>query len=167
MRRFLPFALRDVGVLALSAVAWWLDAELRSGAIGGAAPTVAGVAAGALSFVAAFVLHEWGHLLGAVHSGAVVHAPTRLWSIFLFYFDTGHSTRRQFLAMSWGGYAASTLALVAILLGVPWSALSGQVALALTAVGFVATLSMEFPMTIRVWKGAPLPRGGVYVCGSD
>lgn len=150
----MPFALRDFAILMATAVAWWAE---------GGGGIVVAVVAGALTTVVAFIGHEWGHLAGCWLSGARVHAPSRLWSVFLFNFDVKRNDRRQFLALSWGGYAASLLALVLMAFAVPTDRLAGWVAWTLTTIGVGVTLVLEVPTTIRVLRGGPLPRGAVYV----
>lgn len=158
MRPFLTFALRDLLVIAMMLVAWWAE-----GRWAGVTGTLLAVAAGVLTTVVAFIAHEWGHLVGCWLSGARVHAADRLLSVLLFSFNVKHNDRRQFLALSWGGYLASLLALGAIALTVPTDRLAGWVTWSLTAVGLVVTFVLEVPTTIRVMRGAPLPRGIAYV----
>lgn len=158
MRSFVPFALRDLVVLTVMGIAWWLE-----GRWAGVAGMAVAIGAGALTTVVAFLGHEWGHLTGCWLSGARVHAPAKLWSVFLFFFDVKRNDRRQFLALSWGGYVASLLALAIMAFTVPTDRLAGWVAWALTAVGIAVTFALEVPATVRVMRGAPLPRGAVYV----
>ena len=150
---------RDALITAACACLWWLD--LR-GELAGLAGTVLSVLAGLSTGLVAFLAHEWGHAMGAKWSGARISFADRLISPFLFFFDTGASTRNQFIAMSMGGYVASAVALVAALLWLPRDQLSGQVGLVIVALGVVATLVAEVPTTIRVARGGPMPRGYVY-----
>jgi hypothetical protein len=87
-------------------------------------------------------------------------------STFLFFFDVGANDRRQFLAMSLGGFAASAIALPVLFERLPAGALSSWVAMGLAAAGLVATLVTELPPFFRVMRGAPLPRGFVYRDGA-
>ena len=80
----------------------------------------------------------------------------------MFFFDTTRNTKRQFVAMSIGGYIASALALVAAVTLLPWDQLSGQVGLVVVGLGVLATLAAELPTTIRVARGGPMPSGYVY-----
>lgn len=95
-------------------------------------------------------------------SGGVVHEPERLSSPFLFFFDVQNSDRRAFLAMSYGGYAGSALATLAIAALVPRDRWSGRVALVAATLGTLATLALEVPTTVHVARGGPFPSGGVY-----
>jgi len=124
------------------------------------------VLAGLSTGVIAFTGHEWGHALGAKLSGATIYFADRMTSPFLFFFDTAASTKRQFIVMSFGGYIASALAAVLALAWLPRDHLAGQVALAIVAIGILATFVAEVPTTIRVARGAPMPRGYVYRSGS-
>ena len=113
--------------------------------------------------LAAFLVHEWGHLLGALASGAQVEYPRTPLTVFLFRFDVARSDRRQFLAMSNGGFIASLL-LVALLLVVLRPHYRGDaIALALSALGVLATFILEVPAAWKVWRGAPLPTGAAFV----
>jgi hypothetical protein len=151
-------ALRDLGILAATLGLWWADAALR--AEGGVLAAAVAIAAGAATALSGYLAHEWGHLLGAHLSRSAVSLPDSPLSVFLFRFDTGRNGRSQFLAMSLGGFVASAL-VAALLLGVlPMHALSTWVALFLTALGLLATAILEVPPFWRVFRGAPLPRGG-------
>jgi hypothetical protein len=157
-RAFLPFALRDAAVVTATLALIVLDARA------GRSSLVLGLATGAAVVLSGFFAHEWGHLVGAMSSGATVHAPARLASIFLFSFDTGRSTRGQFLAMSIGGYLASIVAMTAILAWADLGTASGLSAVVLAGLGIAVTFALEIPTTVRVWRGAPMPgHGGVYV----
>lgn len=136
------------------------DAQLRDG--GGALAIAIGVLAGVMAAVAAFLVHEWGHLIATITSGGVAHAPPRLAAIFLFYFDVEKSTRWQFLAMSYGGYAATALAVIPLALWIDLDYVSGMTGLVLSVLGIGATLVLEIPTTVRVARGGKLPSGGVY-----
>jgi hypothetical protein len=155
---------RDALLVALTAGVWRLDASLRGEP--GALPVAVAIAAGALAALCAYLAHEWGHLLAARASGGVVHFPQRVASVFLFHFDVARSDRRQFLAMSLGGFAATASVLPTLLVALPAGALSSAVALALMAAGLLATLATELPPFFRVLRGAPLPRGSVYRDGA-
>lgn len=157
-RRPPPISLaRDAAVLALTALAWTADLRLasRGGWLGG---TVA-VAAGTLTALTGFVVHEWGHLAGALASGSTVHFPGRLAAPLLFHFDTARNDRRQFLSMSYGGFAASALVLAVLIATLPLDRLSGRTAAVLAGLGTLVSLVAEVPTAVRVARGAELPSG--------
>ncbi len=153
--------IRDLVLSLLSLGAFALDAALRD-ASGGVVATAVAVVAGASAALVGFLVHEWGHLVGALATDSTVHFPRHVASVFLFHFDTRANDRRQFLAMSIGGFAASALVLAVLLLALPLHALSGKIALALASLGVLATVLLEVPTFVRVLRGAPLPRGAVY-----
>jgi hypothetical protein len=158
MLRFAPFLWRDLSLLGLCVALFSWDARLA--AEPSLPASAVGVAAGLSAVLCAFLLHEWGHLCGALLAGGRVSRPTRLSSHFLFFFDLSHNGRREFLAMSFGGYIASVFGLAAFFTLLPLHTLSGHVALVGAALGVLATVLLEFPTTVRVLRGAPLPRAG-------
>ncbi len=159
MRGFGPLLLRDLGVAALTAGVLVLDARTEADA---PLAVPLGLAAGALAALTAFFVHEWGHLIGALAAGGVAHPAPSLASFFLFHFDVAQSDRRQFLAMSYGGYLATLLAVLLLALWIDPARLSGQTCLVLSVLGIGVTLALEIPTTVRVARGGPLPSGGVY-----
>lgn len=159
MGRFTRFLVRDLILGALTLGAIVLDARTTPDT-GLAVPI--GIAAGALAALSAFLVHEWGHLIGTFVSGGVAHPPPSLAAVFLFHFDVEKSDRRQFLAMSYGGYLATALAVVPLALWIDLGRVSGITGLVLSVLGIGATLVLEIPTTVRVARGGPLPSGGVY-----
>ena len=127
----------------------------------------AGIAVHALTALATafagYLLHEWGHLLGAWGSGSRFELPRPFETFFLFRFDNLNSTRPQFFAMALGGFASSLLTVVALLLLLPGGVLASQIALALTALGVIATFIIEVPEFLRVARGGPIPNGAAFV----
>ncbi len=148
---------RDGAVLALTALAW--TAERHVQADGGWIAAAASIAAGTATALAGFVIHEWGHLAGALASGSTVHFPGRLAAPLLFHFDTARNDRRQFLRMSYGGFAASALALAVLIAALPIDRLAGRIAAVLAGLGTLVSLVAEVPTAVRVARGAPLPSG--------
>ena len=150
---------RDLLITLLCACLWWLESRaVPTGPAGAVLSVLAGLSTGLLGFL----VHEWGHALGSKLSGATFYYADHLASPFLFFFDTSASSKRQFVAMSMGGYAGSALALVASLAFLPRVTLAGQVGLAIVGLGVVATLVAEVPTTVRVARGGPMPGGYVY-----
>lgn len=157
------FAVRDAVVVLVTVglVAW--DRALVADGVRDARAVAVGIATGGAFALSSFFAHEWGHWLGAVATGGLVHPPRRLTSFFLFFFDTGRSTRRQFLAMSYGGYAATLGALALLVAWARPDTWSGRTALVLAGLGMAVTAALEIPTTWRVSRGAPMPPGIAFV----
>lgn len=149
--------LRDLAAVFLAALLWWLD--VTGPRAGGIRSMAIATGAGISAAVVGFLLHEWGHLAGALLVGSRVHFPDRVLAPLLFHFDTVRNDRRQFLWMSYGGYAASVVGVVAIVALAPLHRWSGQVALGLAGLGTLVTMIAEIPTTVRVHRGSPLPTG--------
>jgi hypothetical protein len=160
------FAVRDLVLVAVTVSLVELDRALVSANVGGPGALAVGVLTGAAFALSSFLLHEWGHWLGAVGAGALVHPPRSLSSFFLFFFDTGKSDRRQFLAMSYGGYAATLVALALLLAWARLDTWSGRTALVLAGLGMTITAALEVPTTWKVARGEPIP-GGIAFVGPD
>jgi hypothetical protein len=156
MRLPRALALRDLGLVAATLGLWRLDAVLRG--TPGSLPIVVAVLAGGLAGVAGYLAHEWGHLAGAWATGSVVQVSERPTALFLFRFDSERNTRRQFLGMSCGGFAASAGVVALFVATLPFGALSGRLAALLTGLGVLAAAVLELPVAWRVARGAPLPR---------
>lgn len=161
-RAFLRFLARDLVLLGWTAGAWALDAGLRAQGRSDTLALAVAVFAGLMAALVGFLLHEWGHWLGAAAAGGVLHAPRKLHSVFLFFFDVAKSSRRAFLWMSYGGYAASALGVGLMIAFLPRDAWSGRVALLAASIGMLVTFALEVPTTLRVARGGELPRGGVF-----
>jgi hypothetical protein len=159
MQPFVRFAVRDAVFLAITAGLVALDAiHGDRGTVG----LAVGVLTGLLVPYTGFLVHEWGHLAGTLLSGGRAHPPQSLATFFLFFFDVETSTRRQFLAMSYGGYLATLGVVAALACWIDPSRTSGQLTLVLSVIGIGVTLAREVPTTWRVARGGPLPTGGVY-----
>jgi len=158
---FLKFVVRDIALLICCALLW--QYALPQAAILNSwlsIPLQVGVAL--LTTLVGFLVHEWGHLLGALAYRARVYAPHRWYELFLFHFDGRNNDARQFIAMSIGGFIASALVVVVLLTLLPLGTLAGIMALVFGGLGVLATFVLEFPTTWRVMRGAPLPSGFVY-----
>jgi hypothetical protein len=158
---FLKFVVRDSVLLILCVLLWQYTLQQMPELSGWLSiPLQIGVAL--LTTLVGFLVHEWGHLLGALAYRGKVHAPHRWYELFLFHFDGRSNNARQFIAMSVGGFVASGLVVVALLSLLPLGTLAGILALAFGALGVLATFVLEFPTTWRVMRGGPLPSGFVY-----
>ena len=153
---------RDGLLIAVSAALWMCT--LHFGTASGVWPVTLNILTGLMTMLIAYLLHEWGHLIGAWLSGSVVHLPEgALSSPFLFRFDTGLNGRRQFLAMSAGGFISSAVVVVALLLALPSGWLASHIALGLTVLGVLATFILEFPPAWKVFRGGAMPGGATFV----
>lgn len=153
-------AVRDATIAVATALLWGADAALRSS--GGPVALGVGVATGLFTALTGFLAHEYGHLAASLATGARVSYPRSVFSTLLFHFDSAQNDRRQFFAMSFGGYGATLVAVGAIAALAPLDAWSGRVALGLAGAGTLVTFALEVPITVRVWRGAPLPSGVAY-----
>jgi uncharacterized membrane protein len=161
----LSHAVRDASIIAVTLLVWWVDATLRNQ--GGTIAVTVAIVAGALTALCGYLLHEWGHLLGALSARSAVHLPETASSVFLFRFDSDRNSRAQFLRMSMGGFVASALVIVLLVGVLPLDALSGKVAMFLVVLGVVATFILEVPVAWRVARGAPIPSGAAYRSATD
>ena len=153
--------LRDLLVLALTLALW--SVEMSRAPVAGIAGMGLALLLATLTAFSGFLVHEWGHWIGARLRGSVVQWPDRLWSLFLFRFDCVRNSRNQFLWMSCGGFVASAVAVAVLVAALPLDRLAGQAALALTVLGVIATFILEVPTAWKIWRGAPLPQGFVYI----
>lgn len=160
--RLLALIVRDGLLIGLAVLLWvWtLDA--------GPAQTATGCAlhlgTALMTVLCGYLLHEWGHLIGALLVRANVVLPRMFESPFLFRFDLHRNSRRQFTWMASGGFVSSLLLVVFLVIALPQGLLATQIALALVTLGVLATFVIEVP---EFWgvvvKGGPLPTGAAFV----
>ena len=167
MRPFPPARLwlRDLAVLG--GVAGLLHVERAEHAAGAEPSLILQIAAGAGLVLAAALLHEWGHLLGSLLTRSEIRYASSPWTLLFFDFDTDANDRRQFLAMSVGGYLGSLLGLALIAAVAPLDRLPGWIAMGVGSLGVIATIVIEMPTTLRVWRGAEPPPPLVRAAGHD
>jgi hypothetical protein len=137
---------RDLAIVSLAVVLWPLAAPWSAGT--GAVSDFVGLLLGLLVGVCAFLLHEWGHLLGAVAARSRFQPPASLASPFVFTFDSRANSRRQFLIMSFAGFVATALGVWAAYAALPSELLATRVARG--AVVFLAFLGvvLEVPLVV-------------------
>jgi hypothetical protein len=159
-KRFWALLARDGLLLALCLGLWrWLPA----GGLSGAGIVTLQIATGLMTVVIGFLLHEWGHLIGAWISGSAYTLPASPFETpFLFRFNNVRNSRGQFCAMSLGGFVSSTLFVAVLVMLLP-RGLASAIALGLTSLGVLAVLATEVPGLIKVMRGAPIPGGAAYV----
>lgn len=146
--------LRDGLLVALTLVLWLASLRLEIGVSAWALPMA--VAAGLMIPISGFLVHEWGHLIGGWVSGARVHMPASVFSVFLFDFKPSENSRAQFMSVSYGGFIASGLMVALLFSLLSFDRLADQIALGLTLLGVLATFVLEIPPAWRVYRGGPL-----------
>jgi hypothetical protein len=152
---FFRLAVRDASIIAVVVVLWRLTAHwtLGESIVGDGA----GVMLGLLAGLCLYLLHEWGHLTGALLSGSRVAAPTSLKTIFLFSFDSKHNSLRQFLIMSLSGFAASAVVIWSYYAFLPDDLFATRVARGAAVIGVFLTIVLEFPLVAYALLGRGLP----------
>lgn len=159
--RFAALLLRDLLVIAATLAAWHFYRPMTPGTAG-AIGTGIGVAL--MTVLVGYLVHEWGHLLGAWIGGSGFELPaTPFETFFLFRFDAARSSRPQFFVMALGGFAASLLMVGLLVAVLPRGVLASWIALTLTALGVLATFIIEVPEFWRVARGGPIPNGAAFV----
>ncbi|NNL65127.1 MAG: hypothetical protein HKP30_02685 [Myxococcales bacterium] len=152
---FAKLALRDVGILVGSLLLWRLLAE-RSG-VPGPLGDVLGVLLGVLVAACFYLLHEWGHALGAMATRSVLAPARSLAGVSLFSFDSKRNGRGQFAVMSLSGFAVTALAVWFVYFVLPDGLLASRVArggvLLLTAL----TVLIEVPLLVAGLVRRELP----------
>jgi len=123
---YLKFAARDTLILALAAGLWWLLAA-RS-AQPNTLADFSGFVVGMMLGITAFVLHEWGHVVGAFLSGSTMTVNQNLLSPYIFSYDSPHNSLRQFVIMSIGGFVVTAAIVAGYYLGLPDELLASRVA---------------------------------------
>lgn len=143
---FAKLLARDLTIVALTALIWRVGAS--ASAEPGMAGDFAGVLAGITIGASGYLLHEWGHLLGALLSGSAVTAPRSVASAFLFSFDSRANTRGQFLSLSFGGWIASGLVLWAVYAVLPGELFASRVARGVVAANVLLIVLIEIPLVV-------------------
>ena len=154
-RRIAILASRDVLVVAATVGLVVADASARASHASGVAVALLAVATGVAITLSGFYAHEWGHYLAARAAGATPVPAASPRSIYLFELAEDACTREQWLVMSAGGYAATLAALPLIFSIIDLASLSGRVTALLVSFGVFATLALELPITLRVYRKRP------------
>jgi hypothetical protein len=162
---FPRFALRDALVIAAMLGIWIYASPVSAGE--GPVADLLGVVAGAGIGLSVYLLHEWGHLLGALGTGSVVHPGQTPGSRYLFSFDSRRNDRRQFLVMSAGGFVVTGLAMWIVYAALPGDLFATRVARG--AVSFLAFLAIfvEFPLVVWALVRSDLPPVDVFSPGAQ
>jgi len=152
MREFLPFAVRD-GLIGCVTLTMWLFLRPQD---------EWHIATGGLTGLCCLLLHEWGHLLGAYRSKAVVSVAPTIFSPFLFNLSSSRNNKHQFLQTSLWGFYATGLFAVVLPLVVSLDLLAGRIALGIAGLLVILTVLIEFPIAWRVYKGYAIPRVEIF-----
>jgi hypothetical protein len=140
------FLARDAAILAVAVVAWPLVSPYTGGT--GALSDVTGVLLGLLLGVCAYLLHEWGHLVGALVSGSAFQLGTSLKSPSLFTYESRRNSPAQFLIMSFAGFAPTIFALWAVYALLPSDLLATRVVRGVVVFLGVLGLVLEVPLVV-------------------
>jgi hypothetical protein len=143
---FAKMFLRDLAIVGVAAALWWLLAGYSADV--GPLADFSGVLVGMAIGLIPFVLHEWGHLLGAVATRSTVQPPTKLATPYLFSFDSKQNSRKQFLAMSFAGWAVSIAVAWAIFTQLPPDLLATRVARGVVVLAIGLIVVIEIPLVL-------------------
>jgi hypothetical protein len=157
---FTSFALRDAAIIAAT-VSFWTFAAPRTAGDGPLADFL-GVVAGLAVTASFYLLHEWGHLLGGLATGSVVHPPPSLSSRSLFSFDSRRNDRRQFLVMSIGGFIVTAAAAAFVYAGLSPGLLATRVARGGVGVLVFLAIFVESPLVVWALLRSDLPPVDVF-----
>jgi hypothetical protein len=142
----MKFLARDVAILVVAAIAWPLVSPFTAGS--GAVSDMTGVLLGLLVGVCAHLLHEWGHVAGALATGSAFQLSTNLRSPSLFKYESRRNSAAQFLIMSFAGFAPTVFALWAVYALLPSDLLASRVARgSVVFLGFLG-LVLEVPLVL-------------------
>lgn len=143
MSDFRGFMFRDCLVLGTTLLFWYFARDTH--------PLTTGILTG----VCALLLHEYGHLFGAVKSQAVI-TPAPLWSPFIFNLNPNDNNRRQQLSTSCWGFVATAVFVTAFTLFLP-NTPAGKIALFIGLGLATLTVVIEFPIAWRMARGKSVP----------
>ena len=151
-RRLVRQALAHGAVFALLVFGATVLQDREQAGPGGAALYLAASLAFLTGLAFSHIIHEWGHFLGAVLSGAMLTVRQRISPLF-FDFEFPANTHRQFLWMSAGGLAGNLVLLLFLSLGIDSTGqvLNAMMAAVLGQLVFVVIL--ELPVSLRVLAG--------------
>lgn len=141
---FAKMFVRDLAIVGVAALLWWLVAGFSAGT--GPVADFTGVLVGLAIGLVPFVLHEWGHLLGAIATRSVVQPPAKLATPYLFSFDSKQNSRKQFLAMSFAGWTVSAAVAWAIYALLPGDLLATRVARGVVVLAIGLIVLIEVPL---------------------
>jgi hypothetical protein len=152
---FLRFAARDIAFVLVSIGVWLLLAGRSEGV--GVVADFAGVAAGAMLGICAYLMHEWGHLLGALVTRSRVKAARSLRAGFIFSFDARENSMTQFVIMSFSGFVATAAVVWAYYVYLPDGLLATRVARGVVLLLALGGIAVEFPLLLFALRKRAIP----------
>lgn len=150
------FVARDLIIVSLTIVLWWLLAEKSQG--GGAVADLSGWVAGLMMGVCAYLAHEWSHYLGALAAGSRVEIGSHLASGFLFSFPAEGNSLGQFVMMSLAGFVATALSVWAFYSYLPDAYLATRVARGGALFLALLGVTLEFPLLMMALVTKSVPK---------
>ncbi len=143
---------RDLAIVATIVALWRLTARFSVG--DGPIADLSGLLLGAALGACALPLHEWGHFLGGLASGSAMRPTESLRKLFSFSFDSRSNSQRQFLAMSFAGWAGTAAAVWVAYGLLPSDLLATRVARGMTLLSVLLVVVTEVPLLVRAfWTG--------------
>jgi ABC-type Co2+ transport system permease subunit len=146
---------RDLGIVAAAALLFLLGAGFSAGT--GAVADLSGVVTGVALGICPLLLHEWGHFLGARATRSVMQPAASLRAIFSFSFDSQRNSLRHFLAMTFGGWLGTALAVFVAYAWLPDELLATRVARGMVLVSVLLVVVTEIPLLARAIFSGRLP----------
>jgi hypothetical protein len=143
---------RDLAIVAAVVALWTFGARFSAG--DGAAADFSGLLLGVALGACALPLHEWGHFVGALASRSAMRPAESLRKVFAFSFASRRNSLRQFLAMSFGGWVGSALAVWVAYGVLPAELLATRVARGMVLLSVLLVVVTEVPLLARaLWTG--------------
>lgn len=146
---------RDASLVAAASLLFVFVGAFSRGA--GPLADLAGVVAGTALGLMTFPLHEWGHFLGAVATRSRIEPAASLRAFFSFSFDSQRNSLRQFLAMSFGGWAGTALSVAVAYGALPDALLATRVARGLVLASVLLVALTEIPLIVRALATGRIP----------
>lgn len=152
---FSQLALRDAAVLGAALLAWHYLAGYSQGT--GALADFIGVAVGAMLALCAHLLHEWGHVIGGLIGRSKMQPGQSMKSLSLFVYSSTGNSKKQFMLMSFCGFAATGLIVLFSFSVLPDDYLASRVVRGYSLIQVFLALVLELPLVFWALFGKSLP----------
>lgn len=152
---FMQLAARDSAIVAVTVLLWFYLAPWSTGS--GALGDFTGVVTGAALALCAHLVHEWGHVLGGLAGRSRMQPGVSLKTLSLFVYSSTGNSRRQFMLMSFSGFAATALVVWFCYGLLPDDRLATRIARGYSMVQVFLALVIELPLVIWALLGKSLP----------